>query len=39
MIWKFDHEIGTDQTLAGEPRTVTAFYDPHRGVVDGHGLP
>ena len=28
MIWKLDHEVGTDQTLASEPRTVPAFSRP-----------
>jgi hypothetical protein len=28
MIWKLNHEVGTDQTLASEPRAVPAFAQP-----------
>src|SRR2546423_14925191 len=28
MIWKLNHEVGTDQALAGEPRAAPAFARP-----------
>src|SRR6185295_17853622 len=28
MIWKLNHEVGTDQTRAGEPPAASAFARP-----------